>query len=125
MLCERCQSEKPTPVVFRGKSYCLGCGVSVLEDAQEAELELAKIRLDLNAAKEELANIDKKLEAANVLNQELFLQKEDIEKKLAELEKSTKTLKDSRNEVDNRIDKFDALLVEQSKGQDDVGAVTE
>jgi hypothetical protein len=95
MLCSKCFKDKPTPVTFKKKLYCVACAAGILDEEHERELQVINIR-------ERIVETTKELEALEIKR----VEKEKLERRLAEIG----DLVDSKNALLNRLDKLEAEL---------------
>jgi hypothetical protein len=99
MPCSKCFKDKPTPVTFKEKSYCVACAAGILDEEHERELQAIKIRERIVETTKELKDVEPKIAAAMV-------EKEALEKRLVELHEVI----DSKSALLHRLDKLEAEL---------------
>jgi len=99
MLCSKCFKDKPTPVTFKEKPYCIACAAGILDEEHERELQVIKIRERIVETTKELKDVEPKIAAAMV-------EKEALEKRLVELHEVI----DSKSALLHRLDKLEAEL---------------
>ena len=99
MPCSKCFKDKPTPVTFKEKPYCIACAAGILDEEHERELQVIKIRERIVETTKELKDVEPKIAAAMV-------EKEALEKRLVELHEVI----DSKSALLHRLDKLEAEL---------------
>ena len=110
MSCAKCGQDKPTPVTFNGKQYCLGCASAIIEDEHDRELRFQDLQVKLSNAKVEKSVAESKLPGLEDEHRLLLLQRDEIEKKLAESEWAVTSTTEDRDAAVNQIDKLTAEL---------------
>jgi predicted nuclease with TOPRIM domain len=103
MLCSKCFKDKPTPVTFKEKPYCIACAAGILDEEHERELQVINIRERIVETTKELKDVEPKIAAA-------LVEKEAMEKRLVELHEEI----DSKSALlcyrMHRLDKLEAEL---------------
>jgi hypothetical protein len=99
MPCSKCFKDKPTPVTFKEKPYCIACAAGILDEEHERELQVINIRERIVETTKELKDVEPKIAAA-------LVEKEAMEKRLVELHEVI----DSKSALLHRLDKLEAEL---------------
>ena len=101
MLCAKCQKDKPTPVTFKGKLYCVSCAATVIDAENEKEILAIQIR-------DKLIELNDELNDATARGVEAAAEKTKLVARIAELDE----VMGAKDSVLNQIDKLEADLKE-------------
>jgi len=110
MPCAKCQKDKPTPVTYKSKLYCLMCAAALVEEASDQEAKAQQIRDDLKALDGEMKETEAQIAKLTKDRNELVAQREALDKKIEEANQQVQAQEENRLSVFHSIDKLTAEL---------------